>query len=98
MIGFPKPTPRLLDRIEAKRELDRQACAFRREVWKRDGRKCRVCSRRVVQTFELVPNRGEVHHLRGRNVAPGDRYNVAQARLLCKSCHGKVTRHEIKVS
>ncbi len=96
-IGFPKPKPRLKDRVESKREADKKAQAFRRAVWVRDDGICQVCRRKVVQTLELVPNRGEVHHMRGRNVSPEDRYNVGKARLLCAVCHGKVTRREIKV-
>lgn len=88
MIGFPKPQRILIDRVERKREQDRRGQAFRQAVWKRDEGKCRSCGRLVRRTFELVPERGEVHHRRGRNVAPEDKYNVAKALLLCATCHG----------
>lgn len=86
-LGFPKPTPRLIDRVAHKREREAKAAAFRKAVWARDGSKCRHCGRRVVHTAALVPSRGEVHHRRGRNVAPEDRFNVRAAVLLCGVCH-----------
>lgn len=84
----PKPRRRVIDRIAYKLELDKQAQAFRKAVWERDGSRCRHCDRIVIKTLEHVPNRGEVHHRRGRRVAPEDRYNVAKALLLCLKCHG----------
>jgi 5-methylcytosine-specific restriction endonuclease McrA len=87
-IGFPKPRRRLVDRVKEKRARDVKAEAFRKAVWKRDEGKCRHCGREVIHTLELVPNAGHVHHRRGRNVAPEDKYNVARALLLCGICHG----------
>ncbi len=87
MIGFPKPTPRVTDRAAYKREQDRKGQAFRSAVWKRDEMRCQRCNRLCRRTFELVPERGEVDHKRGRNVAPEDRFNVDAAQLLCTSCH-----------
>ena len=87
-----------LENKTAKVKADTKALlAFRAAVWLRDGGKCRVCSVKVVKTLSLTAKRGEVHHRRGRRVAPADRYNVAEAVLLCLSCHGKAQRHEIKV-
>lgn len=87
MIGFPKPRRRLVDRVAEKRERDTRAQAFRNAVWTRDEGKCRHCERPVRRTLELVPEAGHVHHRRGRNVAPEDRYVVARAVLLCAGCH-----------
>ncbi len=67
--------------------MDVAATTFRNAVWKRDGGRCRHCERRVVRTLELIPEAGHVHHRRGRNVAPEDRYNVHEAVLLCARCH-----------
>lgn len=86
-VACPKPRPRILDRIAYKRAADAKARAFRAAVWARDGGLCRYCGRKVVHTFEAVPNRGEVHHRQGRNVAPEHRYTVARAVLLCLVCH-----------
>lgn len=87
VIGFPKPERRVLDRLDQKKARDRASQAFRQEVWLRDESRCRHCGRIVIRTIELVPNRGEVHHRRGRNVAVADRYNPARALLLCNRCH-----------
>lgn len=87
-VACPKPRPQILDRVAYKRAADQQAQAFRRAVWARDEGICRSCGRKVIHTIDAVPNRGEVHHRRGRNVAPEDRYNVKKAVLLCLLCHG----------
>jgi 5-methylcytosine-specific restriction endonuclease McrA len=82
---------------EARKLDEKQLAKFRAAVWKRDEGKCRICRRLVKRTLALDPLRGEVHHLRGRNVAPEDRYNVKRALLLCLECHGKAGRKEVKV-
>jgi 5-methylcytosine-specific restriction endonuclease McrA len=87
MTSFPKPTPRVIDRVALRQRREAEAQAFRSAVWKRDEGRCRVCSRRVVRTLELIPHAGHVHHRRGRNVAPEDRYSVDRAVLLCAVCH-----------
>ncbi len=86
-LAFPKPRRRVIDRIAYKRAAEAKAAVFRAAVWLRDHGACRFCGRLVRHTFELVPERGEVHHKRGRNVAPEDRYNVQRAVLLCLKCH-----------
>lgn len=88
MIGFPKPRRKVLDRIAEKRENEAKRRAFIKAVWERDEGLCRHCGRVVIKSLEHVPNRGEVHHRRGRNVAPQDRYNVNEAVLLCLKDHG----------
>jgi 5-methylcytosine-specific restriction endonuclease McrA len=85
--GFPKPQPRVKDRVAYKIEQSKLGTAFRQAVWKRDESRCQRCNRLCRRTMELVPERGEVDHKRGRNVAPEDRYNVSAAQLLCHSCH-----------
>ena len=82
-----KPRARVFDRAAYRLALEAKARAFRRAVWERDNGRCRACNRLVRKTMALVPERGEVHHRRGRNVAPQDRYNVKQAVLLCYRCH-----------
>lgn len=93
-LKYPKPTPRLVDRMAKKRDDEQRLREFREAVWRRDEGKCRMCGRKVVKTLALVPERGEVHHLRGRRVAPEDRYNVKRAVLLCLEDHGRIQRHE----
>lgn len=94
-IAVPKPSARLTDRVQYKKQRDEQARVFRQHVWSRDRGKCVVCKRVVKRTLGLDPLRGEVHHRRGRNVAPEDRCNPAAAVLTCLLCHLKLTRHEI---
>lgn len=96
-LAFPKPRPVIEDRIAYKREAEAKARAFRQAVWSRDKGKCQYCGRRVFRMLEALPERGEVHHRRGRNVSPEDRYNVAKAVLLCLLCHILAQRREITI-
>lgn len=86
-IGFPKPRPVIEDRIADKREREKLERAFKLAVWLRDRARCRACDRKVIHSIERIAERGEVHHRRGRNVMPEDRFNVAAAVLLCYRCH-----------
>lgn len=95
-VAFPKPD-RLSERAKAKRERFLKGREFRRVVWARDQGLCQYCHVRVKKTLELHPDRGEVHHKRGRNVAPEDKYNPDTAVLLCLACHMKAQRHEIDI-
>lgn len=98
--GVPCPKPsatRLIEKDTARKLDEKHLATFRAAVWKRDEGKCRLCARKVKRTLALDPLRGEVHHLRGRRVAPEDRYTVSRALLLCASCHQKAGRHEVKV-
>lgn len=89
---------RLAERTKQDHENAKRDLAFRAEVWRLDGGRCAVCGCRCVRTLRFQKNRGEVHHLSGRNVAPQDRYNPARARLLCLEDHGRAERYEITVS
>lgn len=82
-VPCPKPQPRVRDRMAVKRDADKRGKAFRDAVWHRDGGRCRNCHRHCFRTMEHIPERGEVHHRRGRNVTPENRYNVNEAVLLC---------------
>lgn len=96
-MACPKPQSRVEQARTRIKSDAKAAAAFRADVWKRDEGKCRLCGIKVKRILELRPDRGEVHHVRGRNVAPADRYNVKAALLLCGSCHAKAQRHEVKV-
>lgn len=78
------------ERIRKKRAYERNAAKFRSAVWLRDRSTCRLCGKRVkrsgAQRWEEV---GHVHHLRGRRVAPEDKWNLNAAVLLCNPCHLK---------
>ena len=96
-IPVPKPAPRLTDRVQYKREREQQARDFRMKVWARDKGRCVVCRRVVKRTLGLDPLRGEVHHVKARNVAPELRYEVSNGVLVCLADHIKLTRHEITI-
>lgn len=92
----PKPQARVKDRVAARTERDRKGSAFRSEVWARDESRCRLCGRRVSRTVTLCREQGHVHHLRGRNVAPEDRYNAKAAILVCASCHQDIHAGKVR--
>ncbi len=89
--SFPKPAKRIVDRVARTRSRTAQAADFRKAVWTRatvDGLpRCEHCGRVVRHTMDLSVERGEVHHLHGRNVRPEDKYNPDAAVLLCAACH-----------
>lgn len=86
-LRFPKPQTAYQDRIDQKRIRESLERDFKRAVWERDGGICRHCDRSCLKQWQAHPRRGEVHHRRGRNVAPHDRFNPAAAVLLCMRCH-----------
>ncbi len=68
----------------------KEEARWKKDVWKRDGSECRWCHRKVVKALELVPNRGECHHIEGRENRTV-RWDRRNALLLCASCHERVT-------
>ena len=94
---FPKPEPRKRIKARQQRADAKRARAFRDAVWERDGYCCQLCRHALYRTdpsdgYPGYAHRppGHVHHLRGRNVAPEDRYNPEAAVLLCAACHRAV--------
>lgn len=79
-------------RQSLRRTLDE---AFRNDVWLRELAKgdgeayCQRCGRGPLQRTRDVLARwaGHVAHLRGRRVAPEDRFNPDKAELCCRDCH-----------
>lgn len=96
-IGFPKPEPRLIERIRYKREREEQARVWRAKIWARDRGRCRVCRRAVKRTLGMDPLRGECHHLQTRAAHPELRFDVNNGVLTCLLCHLKLQRHEIEL-
>lgn len=87
--GQPEPTR--LQKKAAEDKDDRKAEAkWRAEVWKRDGGCCRWCHREVRKCLELVPTRGECHHVVPR-VNRQTRWDPRAALLLCAACHERLT-------
>lgn len=79
-----------LEEKESKAPLTRvDEKAFRKAVIERDGKHCRCCGRKVIQTLERVPNRREIHHIHGRRGAL--RFESRCAILVCCKCHERCT-------
>jgi 5-methylcytosine-specific restriction endonuclease McrA len=93
----PKGAARVVDKTQAQRAQKQADAAFRAAVWKRDKSTCQHCGCKVERTLTLTAKRGEVHHLRGRRVAPEDRTNPAKALLLCAEDHVLAQQHKIVV-
>ena len=84
-----KGPSRLMQRTQRRKDAAKQEQAFRRAVIRRDGHRCRWCTRMVVETLSLVANRLEVHHVHGRIGVLRDCPDTAL--VLCCECHEKVT-------
>ena len=95
--SIQKGTPRVIDRIQKKRDYAKAERECRVAVKQRDKGRCVVCRRVVKRTLGLDPLRGEVHHVKARNVAPELRYEVSNGVLVCLADHIKLTRHEITI-
>jgi hypothetical protein len=89
-VPCPKGESRLQVKAQAIKDESKEERGWKREIWTRDGGKCRWCKRKVVKTLELLPNRGECHHLEPREnrVTRWDRRNGL---LTCCSCHERLT-------
>lgn len=74
---------------KAKDETKEEA-RWKREVWKRDDGKCRWCGRKCVKALDLIPERGEVHHVSGR-VVKAIRWDRRNGLLLDAACHERLT-------
>jgi len=96
---LPKPN---LKREKARKKSERAKLAmrFRDAVWSRDVGTCRQCGIRcwAISEAGFLSDTGHVHHLRGRNVAPEDRYNPDAAVLLCAECHRAVHDGKLKLT
>lgn len=73
--AIPKGTPRILDRIEKKRAMEKQERDCRRTVRARDKGKCRVCGRPAQH----------MHHLERRSL--GGKWTPRNVVHLCRICH-----------
>ena len=94
--SFPKPTPRLQDRVAKRRDAMRAWLACCAAVDQRDRFVCRYCGRKTRKTLTVCPERLEHHHLVGRNVAPELVTATRNVICVCLECHGKLTRHEVE--
>ncbi len=69
---------------------------WKREIWKRDKHLCRCCDKHVEKSLDLMPNRGECHHLAGR-ADKSVRWDVRNGILTCHDCHEAIEHNEIAV-
>jgi len=95
--SFPKPTPRLQDRVAQQREAMRAWLECCRVVDARDKWLCRCCGRKTRKTLTVCPERLEHHHLVPRSRARHRIADPSNVITLCLSCHQRVTRHEISI-
>lgn len=96
MIAFPKPTASQ-DRIDRKRQRERDLRSAIAATWERDASKCRACHRRVMRAAG-AGIRGHVHHLIKRSQSKADRANIDAMVLLCALCHADVHGYRLIVS
>lgn len=91
--GWRKDTPeptRLEKKTADIRDERKEEAAWRKAIWRRDGGCCRWCHREVRKCLDLVPTRGECHHISGR-VVKEIRWDVRNGLLLCATCHERLT-------
>ena len=91
-IGYGEPAPKPAKGSNRRsRRSTRNALAkkMRDQVWARAGGLCEECGAGpLLRTLDaLDPRAGHVAHLRGRRVAPADRFNPDAAKLKCRTCH-----------
>lgn len=84
-----KGASRLEDKKAAKKLDLVNEKKFKAEVWARDQKRCRHCKRKVIKTIERIPERGEVHHVHGRDGVLA--FDSRFALLLCLEHHEQVT-------
>lgn len=94
-LGIPKPRPKLLDKRQAKADVDRIDRQERVRVRARSGGRCEVrcydwgaqqflpCSRRAAENHHLISGIGRRN--RGRSILAAHRLDV------CKQCHEEIT-------
>lgn len=88
--GAPAKPERGSDRKRRRKARTNAGKAFREAVRTRDGYLCRLCGRTVRRTLDMLADDAcHVHHIKGRNVAPEDRFNPSAALTLCGACHRK---------
>jgi len=95
MLGFPKPSPWLLEQRKAKAGVAKKDREERAKVRARSGGRCEVlvlirgrvfdvCQRRATENHHLLSGIGRRN--RGRSILAAHRLDV------CKDCHTEITR------
>lgn len=88
--AVPKGVSRLDAKTEKAIDEKKAEAAWKKAVWKRDKKICRCCKANVLKTIELLPQRGEVHHVKGREDR-SVRWDRRNGLLVCKRCHDRIT-------
>lgn len=92
---------RLQVKTEKAKDETKDEARWKKAVWKRDCGRCRWCGKEVRRCLDLVPDRGEAHHISGR-VVRAIRWDVRNGLLVCAACHerltGKVAEKHVIVS
>jgi len=96
-LAFPKPEP-TANRIDRKRQRERDLAAARAAVWERDNRKCRSCGRGVVRNSGGAGLRGHVHHVVKRSQSKELRSEITNLLLLCELCHSAVHTYRLIIT
>jgi 5-methylcytosine-specific restriction endonuclease McrA len=81
----PKPAPHQIAKKAKKKSKDEQAKAFRDEVWRLDGGKCRATGKPLSRSGVDWDAIGEVDHSIPRSLAPERLYDVSNGLLLTKT-------------
>ena len=84
---FPKGQTQPSAKREKARAKDAAWQKVRRQVFERDGRRCRVCWTRHCL---------DVHHVRFRSV--GGQNSTSNLAVLCRICHGEVHAYRLVIS
>jgi len=94
----PKGPSRAEQNDQADKDDTRALNVWRAAIFKRDQGKCRCCGKKVKKTLELIPLRGEAHHLVSR-AHKALRYDVRNGILLCHfPCHHHVTNGKLGIA
>lgn len=92
-VGFPKPTPRMLQRAEAVRARTAAAIKARSAVWKRADGKCERCGTRVERSVDSL-KAGHVHHRVFKS--RGGKDDPRNLILTCAWCHAEAHGHRVR--
>ena len=86
---YQTPT-RLAEKVVKAKDDAKAEAKWKRDVWARDGGRCRWCKRLVKKSLVLMPDRGEVHHVEPREHRP-TRFDRRNGLLVCAACHERIS-------
>lgn len=95
-LAFPKDQP-TRQRVAHRQQRAHDLTLAKREVWQRDGYRCRICGRAVSNRGPLE-SRGHVHHLVARSRSKALRAVTSNLLLTCALCHADLHAYRIVVT